>query len=231
MVEKMSNFYSLSSLFEHFCESLACDFSLCRVGLVELNPITNEFGYLCLWDDQDGARSDGRTFSREGTVGDWVLRNDRAFVGSNERSVWTFPKTWRDFKRQRYQANFVARYDPEKYRLLFLLSRTEGAFDEPSVIEKHFPILKLLTQFAENCKNVVHTKSQDRVQKLLLNEFQERKTFPSIDEWQQLYLETLVRYSAGKIEGEGGAAKLAGLKPSTFRYRYKKLSKPGGEER
>ena len=218
----MDKYYSLPYLFGAFCADLQTHYQYDASGIVQLDPITNEFVVVCEWDEDNGVSTIARRFSREGTVGDWVIRNGQAFIGETEKSIWTFASTWRNFQRDNYQSNYVNLFDKEHFRMFYALSRREYAFNDSPQLERLLVRLKAIVNFALLCERSDDPMSLG-VQELLIDQYTKQRQVPTLQQWQHIYLSSLLQITQGKVDGPGGAASFAGLKPSTFRYRLQKV--------
>jgi len=211
-------YYSLTELFTNFCLELAELYALDRAGVAELDTVSNRFQIHCQWDALTGqAELSDRTFSRDQTVGDWVLKNGQAFVGNTERAVWSFEQTFRDFERDAFQSNYVNVFDYQNNRLVFLLSKKAHAFADDSELPGLLTRLQHLMDFALRCAQ--QGSWQQSARDLLREYYRSSNDVPSIEQWEASYIDAVLEITNGRIDGEKGAARLARLKPSTFRFR------------
>ena len=229
-------FYSLGSLFEQFCLDLSGSYDIERAGIVELDPIQNEFVVVCQWHkpihevtsnfshQPPEHKLYAHRFARNGSVGDWVIKHNAAFIGHGKDAVNEFPTTLRDFEKEGLQSNYVNLFDHNTLRLFFALSASGKAFAQTKVLDDRLLLLKHSVAFAQNCGGMenLHEVVNSEVVELLRNVADVYNQVPSFAQWEKAYLSALLKLTSSRIEGQAGAAQLAGLKPSTFRYRLQK---------
>ncbi|MEE4301669.1 MAG: hypothetical protein V2J24_19690 [Pseudomonadales bacterium] len=165
-----------------------------------------------------------RRFGREGTVGDWVLRNGRGFVGHRKQDVARFPATALDFEDEGLESNFVAFVDAERQQLFFAVSRAEGAFADEQLLRERLELLPHFIRLSDHLGTSPAAGDMDLRLEGMLHEL--RKSAGSLPTQRQLeraYFRNLLDVCGGRIEGAQGAARIAGVKPSTLRSRMARI--------
>jgi hypothetical protein len=220
----LENRFSLDVLFNDFCEGVALKYPLGRAGIVRVDPVENEFVMMAQWSSVAQRASSGtRRFEREKTVGNWVLKNRRRFVGSTREDVRRFSATFSDFEEEGFQSNFVDLIDSDRLQLFFALSSEPDAFAVPAELLKHIGLLShcvsLSSHFTQPALQSVLSARMESLMQDLMQQFGKVPTQEQID---HCYFSSLMTMSNGKVDGAFGAASMAGVKPSTFRSRLRK---------
>lgn len=212
--------FSLQRLFQDFCGELARSNRLTRAGIARANWSAQEFTIIATWNAAGDSAPPGRRFVLPGSIGEWVLTHQRTFVGTGLDDVRTFPTALIDFEQEQLQANFVAPIDHGRGTVFFALSDNANRFDSKQLNDA-LPYLQHLYQFCQNTAAL--TSFEAALSSELAGAFERiahsHGRLPTHAEVEQAYLRYALTARNGRIDGPAGAAKIAGLKPGTFRYR------------
>lgn len=221
MSPQLSDRFSMDVLFGDFCAALSERYPISRAGIVRSNLVDEEFEIIAQWyadSNRTGLR--GRRIPREGTVGDWVLRHRRGFVGGSIDDVRRFPTTVLDFEEEGFQSNFVDFVDADRLLLFFALSAERDAFASSDPLREQLAVLPHCLRLAEHWESPgLQDSLRSQLETLLFTLWARFGTLPSQHSFDQAYYQALMVVAGGRIEGPGGAAELSGLKPSTLRSR------------
>jgi hypothetical protein len=222
----MADRFSLHALFADFCSAVAAPYQLQRAGIVRSSLLEGEFVLVAHWSaDEPSPPVRNRRFDRAGTVGEWVLRNRRCFIGSCREDVQRFPATLQDFLDEGIQSNFVDFVDADQLILFFALSRAEEAFSNPAELRQKLAALPHCISLAEHWDSPGASEVMQTELKALLHDMWKRLgTVPIQRQFEHAYFESLLAITSGRVDGPQGAARLAGVKPSTFRSRVSRVN-------
>lgn len=222
----MSDRFSLHSLFADFCSVVAAPYQLQRAGIVRSSLLEGEFVLVAHWSAGEmSAPVPNRRFDRAGTVGEWVLRNRQSFIGSCQEDVQGFPSTLQDFLDEGIQSNFVDFVDAEQLILFFALSPAEGAFSNPAELRQKLAVLPHCISLAEHWDSPgANDVMQTEVKALIHNMWKRLGVVPTQRQFERAYFESLLAITSGRVDGPQGAARLAGVKASTFRSRVNRTN-------
>jgi hypothetical protein len=217
--------FSLQSLFADFCISIAKSYPIGRAGIVRSNKLGEEFVLIAQWlaDGSQIGKPD-RRFDSAGTAGEWVLRNRRGFIGSTIDDVRRFPSTLEDFLDEGMQSNFVEFIDAKGLLLFFALSPVEHAFDDKYELQQKLAVLPHCVQLAEIWESPgVEEIMQSRLGAAFHDLWTSVGVVPTQTQLERAYYESLLSITGGRVDGPQGAARLADVKPGTFRSRIARV--------
>ena len=227
IVAKVLERHSLNQNFTSFCGCVADVLPIHHAGLAELTPDGQYFEVLAEWSVDHTEIAPGRRFPRAGTVGDAVLRQSEHFVGPTREAVRAFPNTAASLKNGGFQSNFVARVRDTPGLVLYVLSRRVAALTQDGVASL-VDSLNHLRELLDGSRRLAALDSyEQRLQRdvaSFLSAYSESNgRHPTLKQFENAYLRHLGQTSRYRVEGVLGGASLAGLKPSTLRYRLDRL--------
>ncbi|MBO6701135.1 MAG: hypothetical protein JJ921_02265 [Pseudomonadales bacterium] len=213
--------FSIDVNFDRFCRALSDKYDLYRAGIVRADLIRDELVMISQWyADGRSIENPKRRMDRQGTVGNWVLKSQRSFVGRNIDDVRNFPSTFDDFDEEELQSNIVEFIDHERSVLFFALSQSPDAFVDNSFIKENLPILLHCIELDEHfSKESYDDALQTHVESCISHIRSRFDMVPTQEQFNSAYYRTLLLVTRGRIDGPNGAARLAGVNTSTFRSR------------
>ncbi len=221
--------FELAVNFRRFCERLHSAIPIACAGIARLAVDGTEFEVAAEWHTHEDLPEPGRSFKRTGTVGDMVLKTRRPFVAHTPDAVRKFPGTLSSFQSGNYQSNYVTRLQDREGVVFYVLSPERDTFsvDVQHELERS---LATLNQLYDLDRVVRYAASNESVIVDEIARFVDRVTtltgrHPSMEETENAYLRQLVGTTRFRNEGVLGASSLAGIKPSTLRYRLTQLRK------
>jgi transcriptional regulator with GAF, ATPase, and Fis domain len=175
----------------------------------------------------------GRRFSYHGTVGEWVWRRKRSFIGKQRSEVKSFPSTFKQFEHDGMESNCVIPLPlPDRGpTIAYWMSRRANCYtaDNLRLLQRACEYLKPLLVNAATIERVYRLSSNplERAMSQLFSDggaLQASATaLPTLDEVQAHYIRRVLASTNWTVEGANGAAAIMGLPASTLRSRMKKL--------
>ncbi|MEE4190277.1 MAG: hypothetical protein V2I66_01790 [Halieaceae bacterium] len=231
--ERLHGAFRSDEMVRRFVESVDGVLQFDRFGIATRASQT-ELEVLALYEHgRIQAHQHGRRFAYRGTVGEWVWRRKRPFVGRHREEVRAFPATYKQFVSEGMESNCVVALPLPRRGPTFAywLSRNADSFSSKTipVVMRACDYLKPLLVAANEVEQV-RNLSGDPVDRALNQLFvAEEKTsdcqstLPSLDKLQARYIRRVLDATDGRVEGPGGAAAVLGLPASTLRSRMKRL--------
>lgn len=213
------------------CAALTPLYPIRRAGIVRTNFAQDEFILVAQWTAGGTQQAlPARRFDKADTVGEWVLKHRRAFIGSTIDDVIRFPATLHDFEEEGFQSNFVDFVDAEHMMLFFALSAEPDAFAASDELRRRLAVLPHCVRLAELWASPGPAEAmKTRIESLLHELWHRFGTVPTQQHLDSMYFQVLLSITGGRIDGPRGAAALAGVKPSTLRSRIARAAQQGVE--
>lgn len=201
------------ALFEVVADSLQSTLPFDILGLARLRRGARAFEVSAHIDRRPSVGSPRESsFSAAGTVGAWVASRGTPFVGSSLQRLKPYPHTYASLIRQGMASTVVVPVAAgrDECLVLYALASRTGAFRE-DLRERYLravdELAPMLVRAASEPRPVQEAEQLDQ----------------SLDAVQARHIQTVLQRCAGVIEGEQGAARELGIKPSTLRHRIQRL--------
>jgi transcriptional regulator with GAF, ATPase, and Fis domain len=223
----------MQKMIGEFAECIRPVIDFDRMGIAtRINQAEMEVLALCANGAMKPAHT-GRRFRYHGTVGEWVWKRKRPFVGKVKAEVRAFPETYQQFQAEGMESNcVVALALPDRGpTFVYWLSRNRACYSQDN--------LPLILRACEYLKPVIHFCTEvERVRSMSENAFERAlgqlfavgasarasHALPTLEEVQALYVRRVLEKTNWVIEGADGAAAILGMPASTLRSRMKKMT-------